>query len=208
VAGSGAAGGSTAGSGGTRDAGAGTTGDPDAAAPADAGSVPEADCRVVYLTDPTHRATDNCVGIGGWNNVVTDPSTTSAMSLSYRDGNVCFVGTVVPIGWGAVYNLTLSDEDPWNATDFDIDGFQLAASGTSMPPELEVIFTDADADFCRLVTPAASISIPFESAREDCATDPGLDTLDATTLTFLRLHFPISTAEYDVDFCLRIRAIP
>jgi hypothetical protein len=209
--GGGAAGaGSTAGSHGTPDASAGSTTEPDAGAPADAGGEPvaEPDCRVVYLTDSTHRAVDNCVGIGGWNEVVTDPSTASTMSLSYRNGNVCFLGRVVPAGWGAVYNLTLANEDAWNATDFEVDGFELDATGPSLPPEIEVIFTDDEADFCSFVTPTASTLIPFESAREECATNPGVDTLDATALFFLRLHLPIATMAYDVEFCLRIRALP
>jgi hypothetical protein len=207
VGGSGAAGASsTAGTHGTPDASAGSAAESDAGAPADAGAEP--DCRVVHLTDSTHRAADNCVGIGGWNEVVTDPSTASTMSLSYRDGNVCFLGTVVPVGWGAVYNLTFANEDAWNATDFEVGGLQLDATGPSLPPEIEVIFTDDEADFCLVVTPTASTLIPFESAHEECATDPDLDTLDATALFFLRLHLPIATATYDVDFCLRIRAIP
>jgi hypothetical protein len=213
VGGSGTAGGGSAsGNGGTGDPPlGGHSGDGDAGAPADGGNEPpvtEPDCRVVALTSRNHRAADNCVGVYGWNEIVTDPSTASTVSQGYRDSNVCFVGTIVPSGWGAVYNLTFANENAWNATSFDVDGFELAALGPGLPPKLEVIIeADDQAEFCRTVTPAASVLIPFDSAREDCdAPKPG--TLDPTALFVLRLHFPIATTEYDLDFCLRIRALP
>lgn len=225
------AGGSTSGAGGTGAAGssgaAGSTGVAGSAAagmggsggsggsgdnaPADAstGTDPSPDCWLVKLDDSTHIASDNCLSINGWNQVVTDPATPdTVVSTTYEDDGVCFTGTIVNQGWGAVFNLTLNDEEPWDAVSHGVGGFQLEAEGASLPPEIQVKYTDADAgDFCRTITPAADVQVPFASAHPNCSTS-STSVSDAVDLTYIRLVMPAAASDYAIDFCLEIRAIP
>jgi len=217
------AGGPSAGNGGSASGGsaggaseggdAGTSGDAGSSGaggsdPADASAGPaELDCWLIGLEDTTHVASDNCLGINGWNDVTNDADS-DVDNTSYADDRVCFTGTVASGDWGAVFNLTLDDTDPWNAVALGVSGFQLEAEGASLPPEIQVIYTDDSAgDFCRQITPAAAVEVPFSSAHPDCSTSSSTVT-DATDLTFIRLVLPATASDYAVDFCLGIRAIP
>jgi hypothetical protein len=201
---------SDAGSGGQATTSAGSGGAGGGGTTADAGSDPPPDpgCRTVLLNDSTHSANDNCVGIEGWNQVVTDPSSASEVDLSYQNGKACFQGTIEPVGWGAVYNFTFADELDWDATDFDVEGFRLDFTGPSLPPSIEVVYSDAENDFCQLITPLSTASILFENTRTNCTDSPGSGTPDLDSLQFLRLPFSASTTTYEVDFCLGLTAIP
>jgi hypothetical protein len=167
------------------------------------------DCWVVDLSDPTHDATGNCLDIHGWNEVVTDATTTPATAITrtYQGGSICLQGTIEPGGWGAVYNLTFANEGPWDAASFGVGGFRLAASGEALPPQIKVVYT-ASSDFCRLVTPTADTRIPFSSAHPNCAGTPGAGVPNASSLEYLRLAILPQATAYAVDFCLQIRAIP
>jgi hypothetical protein len=209
-------GGSAPGTGGSRsDAGGG--GQPAAGTGGAGGGTPDAGpdptdpgCRAVLLNASTHSADDNCVGIEGWNQVVMDDTTTpeTEVTLSYQDGKACLEGTIEPGGWGAVYNFTFADEQDWDATDFDVEGFRLDLTGSNLPPSIEVIYTDADDDFCQLITPLATASIPFANSHPNCTGSPGSGTPDLTSLRYLRLLFPASTTAYAIDFCAGLIAIP
>lgn len=197
--------GGSAGSGESGSAGSAGSGGSD---PADAAVDSSPDCWLLKLDDTTHQASDNCLGINGWNQIETDPASASAVSLSYEDDGVCFTGTIDNIGWGAVYNLTFNDTNPWDADTRGVGGFQLDASGESLPPQIEVVYTDASAgDFCRVITPAEALEVPFASAHPGCSTSSSSVT-DAVDLTHIRLVFPIAASDYAIDFCLVIRAIP
>ena len=88
------------------------------------------------------------------------------------------------------------------------DNFEFQATGASLPPQVEVKYTDASAgDFCRVITPGASVEVPFSSAHPGCSTSSSSVT-DAVDLTYIRLVFPRATSAYALDFCLTIRAIP
>ncbi len=196
--------------------GGGTGDSPDASSPeeppavlgADASAGP--DCWVVVLNDSTHIADNNCLGVHGWNAVETDPSTDTTVAVSYEDGNVCFSGSILDDSgsWGAVYSLTLANGAFWNAEALGVGGFQLEATGASLPPRVEVIYTTGDGDFCRVITPAAAVAVPFDTTHRDCDTGAGLAVPDPSQVSYLRLHVPIASDEYALDFCLRIRAIP
>ena len=193
-----------AGSGGASASGAG----PDASAPApDSDTIPA--CWTIALEDDTHVASDNCLGINGWNAVETDPlAPATSLGTSYSDGEVCFTGSIANSGWGAVYNLTLDDTDPWNAVAAGVGGFELQATGASLPPQMQLKYTDDSAgDFCSVITPAASVEVPFSNAHPGCSTSSSSVT-DAIDLTYIRLVFPPAASAYAVDFCLGIRAIP
>jgi hypothetical protein len=167
------------------------------------------DCWVVAVNDPTQDAADNCLGIYGWNEVVTDTDATPLTSItrSYEGGSICMVGTIQPVGWGAVYNLTFADEAGWDAASRGVGGFRLAASGAALPPAIKVVYT-ASSDFCRVVTPSADTRIPFSSAHPNCTGTPGAGVPNASSLEYLRLALLPGTTAYPVDFCLQIRAIP
>jgi len=199
-----------AGSSGAADqGGTGGSGDaPDASvAPPESDSIPA--CWTIGLDDATHVASDNCLGINGWNAVETDPSTLdTTVSTSYSDDRVCFTGSIDNAGWGAVYNLTLNDTDPWNAASLGVGGFELAFVGTSLPPQMQVKYTDdSSGDYCRVITPAASVEVPFSIAHPGCSTSSS-SVSDATDLTYIRLVMPAAASSYAIDFCLDIRAIP
>jgi hypothetical protein len=202
---SGASGGTsgTGGTGGTGDSGGtGGSGQPDA-------SLEPPDCWTIKLNGSTHGASDNCLGINGWNQVETDPETPdTAIDTFYEDDGVCFTGTIVNEGWGAVYNLTFNDTAPWDAVDVGVGGFQLDAVGDSLPPSIRVIYSDDDAgDFCRIITPAAGVQVPFASAHPSCSTSSSSVT-NAVDLTHIRLAMLPAASDYAIDFCLGIRAIP
>jgi hypothetical protein len=200
--------GGTGGLGGTSGSGTGGSDQADA-------SVDPPDCWVVKLDDSVHVASDNCLGIKGWNDVVNGAG--SDVDNSYEDDDVCLAGTVSSDDWGAVYNLTLNDPDPsdedvdpWDAAALGVGGFQLEMEGESLPPEIQVKYTDASSgDYCRVITPASGmpVSVPFANAHPGCATSSSSVT-DASDLTFIRLVFPPEASDYDIDFCLSIRAIP
>jgi hypothetical protein len=175
---------------------------------ADASAGP--DCWVVVLNDSTHIVDNNCLGVYGWNAVETDPDTDSEVTLSYENGGVCFAGTIVAEddSWGAVYNLTLADGANWNAETLGVGGFQLEASGASLPPRAEVIYTSSGSDYCRAITPAAAVSVPFDTTHPGCDTGTGLPVPNAAAVSFLRLHLPTAADDYALDFCLRVRAVP
>jgi hypothetical protein len=203
---------SNAGSGGQPDTSGGAGGAAGGDTTADAGPEPTPDpgCRALYLSDSTHSADDNCVGVNGWNAVVTDETTTpeqTVVTLSYQDGQACFEGTIEPVGWGAVFNLTFANEQAWDATDFDVEGFRLDFTGPSLPPSFQVIYTE-DSDFCQLITPPASASLLFADSHPNCTGSAGSTAPDPGALRYLRLPFPVRTTAYDVDFCLRLVAIP
>jgi hypothetical protein len=208
--GSGASGGSgesgSAGSGGTGGSGgsggSGGTDQPDA-------SVEPPDCWSLKLNGSTHGESDNCLDINGWNQVETDPETPDTeVDTTYEDDGVCFTGTIVNEGWGAIYNLTFNDTDPWDAVSRGVGGFELDAVGENLPPQMRVIYSDDNAgDFCRNITPAAAVQVPFASAHPGCSTSSSSVT-DAVDLTHIRLTMLPAASDYAIDFCLGIRAIP
>jgi hypothetical protein len=185
---------------------------PDAGgAPDDAGSVPTNACWVFSLHDDSHSTSDNCVGIQGTNSVESDPSSDSSIAVTYANGDVCFEGSIDSDGWGSIYNFTLADSGSWNADAREVGGFEFAMSGPVLPERMRVIFNDTTTsdDFCRALTPASLLTVPFESTHRDCSTAPGADTPSTTLLTDLRLAFlPPTSGAYAVDFCMEIRAIP
>jgi hypothetical protein len=202
-----------AGSGGSStggNVGTGGTGGSGGSDPADAAVDPPEPpaCWLVELDDTTHAASGNCLGVNGWNQVVTDETTDTVVNLSYEDDRVCFSGTVVNEGWGATYNFTLNDEEPWGSEALDVGGFQLDAEGLDLPPQMRVIYTDADdGDYCRVVTPGAAVQVPFASAHPGCSTSSS-SVPDPDDLTYIRLAILPAASDYAVDFCLEIRAIP
>jgi hypothetical protein len=167
-------------------------------------------CWVVQLNDTTHIADNNCLGIRGWNDVETDPSSAqTSVALSYRNGDVCFAGTIAPGGWGAVYSLTFANESNWNAANLGVNGFEFEMTGPLLPNRLEVIYTDSvEGDHCRIITPAPTVTVPFDSAHPGCSTDASRGAPDPTRLTDLRLHWPAAASAYDFDFCLELGAVP
>jgi hypothetical protein len=169
-----------------------------------ASSVPS--CWAITLSDTTHSATSNCLNIQGWNNAVSDPDSNTSVEVSYANGNVCFDGHIDSKGWGAVYSLTFANEQVWNAATRGVTGFDLEVSGPAPAPRVEVIYTSGS-DFCRLVAPLTSVSVPFASTHPGCSTTASA-VPNPETLTFLRLHWPIAASQYDFDFCLGLRARP
>jgi hypothetical protein len=199
-----------AGSGGQATTSAGSGGASGSGTAADGGPEPTPDrgCRTIFLNDDTHSANGNCVGINGWNQIVIDPTTTSEVALSYRNGNPCFDGTIEPAGWGAVYNLTFANDEDWDSTDFDVEGIRLDFTGPSRPPTIKVTYTAADSDFCQLITPLETASLLFANSHPNCLGSPGSSTPDREALQLLRLNFPKSATAYDLDFCMSLTAIP
>ena len=198
------AGGANAGSGGAS-AGSGATA-PDAGSPDEPDASLGPDCWVVTLNDETHIAANNCLDIYGWNAVEVEGST---VATSYQDGQVCFDGTIGTTGWGAVYNLTLADDNPWDGATPGVGGFQFAMTGATLPSSLQIKYTQSGAgDFCRAITPGPAVQVPFSSAHPSCSTDPEADTPDASALTYIRVVFLPQSSAYDIDFCMQIRAIP
>jgi hypothetical protein len=206
------AGGSNAGSAGEAgsggEAGASGTGgtSPDAGSPDEPDASLGPDCWIVTLNDTTHISSNNCLGIYGWNDVEQEGSTVVS---SYENGQVCFDGTIGTTGWGAVYNLTLADDDAWDGATQGVGGFQFAMTGATLPSSLQIKYTQEGAgDFCRAFTPGPAVQVPFSSAHPSCSTDPEAATPDASELTYIRLVFLPKASSYDVDFCMQIRAIP
>jgi hypothetical protein len=208
VAGNGGAAGSAAGGGdggssvvALVDGDAGAT--PDAAvAPPDTASVGP-DCRIVTLSSSTHSSADNCVGIHGWNSIQNGPGST--LTRTYQNGEVCFSGGVSNSDWGAVYNLTLANEDEWNANTYGATGFDFEFTGSGLPDTLTILYTSSGDDYCRAITPTATVSVAFSSAHP--CQGGGSSTPGLTELTILQLNFtPYSS--YSVDFCVQIRALP
>jgi hypothetical protein len=184
---------------------AGTAESPETGAPS---AVPA--CWVVQLNDTTHIASNNCLGIHGWNDVEIDPdSAGSSNTLTYQNGDVCFAGTIAPGGWGSVYSLTFADQSDWNAANLGVSGFELKMAGPILPAELDLKYTaSGNDDYCRTITPASTVTIPFASAHPNCSTNASSGAPDPTRLTYLRLVWPPASSAYDFDFCLELRAIP
>lgn len=187
----GGTGGTAAGSGGASGAGGGTTTEP----------VP---CRTFNLTATTQDGASNCVGVYGWNDIETDPESSTLVDLSYSDGQACFTGTIDSEGWGAVYNLTFANTSPWNAEAQQVTGFEVTTSGAELPPSLQIKYSSTSGDFCTTITPGTAVEVPFDGAQpcSGSATVP-----DASGLTFLRVIFPVPSS-YAIDFCLGLRALP
>jgi hypothetical protein len=166
-------------------------------------------CWVVQLNDTTHIASNNCLGIHGWNDVETDPdSAGSSLTLTYQNGDVCFAGTTAPDGWG-VYSLTFANQSDWNAANLGVNGFELEMAGPLLPAELDLVYTvSGNDDYCRTITPAPTVTIPFASAHPDCSTNASSGAPDPTRLTHLRLVWPPAASAYSFDFCLELRAVP
>jgi len=207
------AGGSLAGSAGEAgSAGSGGTA-PDAGSPDEPDASLGPECWIVTLNDTTHLASNNCLGINGWNDVETDPDSdgTDLDNSTYRDGQVCFEGSVDSDGWGGVFNLTLANESLWDGAALGVGGFQFAMTGATLPPPsaLQIKYTQSGAgDFCRAIAAGPAVQVPFASAHPSCSTDPGAATPDASKLTDVRLVFLPLSGAYDVDFCMQLRAIP
>jgi hypothetical protein len=155
-----------------------------------------------------------CVGIVGYNEIETDPdSPSTTVDQSYSNGQVCFEGTVGSDGWGAVYNFSFIQTDgqglTWNAEAPGVGGFELELSGTQRPSKLDIKYTDSDGDFCRVLSPVVSVQVPFDSTHPGCVAQPTSTLVpNAGELEALRLVFPVLQSAYDVDFCVRIRALP
>ena len=210
TAGSAAMGGSagTAGSAGSAGS-AGAGGSPDAGGSAGqggaAGSGSGLACWTLELTSNSHDTSSNCVGIAGSDNVQTDTGTT--FSVSYQNGDPCFVGTIAASGWGAVYNFGFATgSNKWNATTNGVTGFNFVSRGTTPPSSLKVIYKDPSGDdFCRVIV-SGDVSVPFSDA-PNC-TNGTSDTVEATQMDELILAFtPRGGQSYSVNFCLQISAL-
>jgi hypothetical protein len=204
VGGSDAGAGGEAGEGGASASGAG--GASAGSGTADAASAEDPACWSVPLSADTHTAATNCLGIYGWNALEADPESSTSIDVSYREGKVCFEGSVANSGWGAVYSLTFANRNAWDANELGLTGFEFDVSGAALPAEVEFIYTSAGSDYCRVIAPAGTLSIPFTSTHPGCSTNPAASVPNTTTLTYLRWHFPVESAAYVVDFCLGIRA--
>jgi hypothetical protein len=173
-------------------------------APPDAGGEPDPpvgpSCRIVTLNGNTHSASDNCVGIYGWSSVSN--GTGSTLTRTYQNGDVCLSGNISSSGYGAVFNLTLANEDDWNANTYGVTGFNFDFTGSALPA-LKVLYTSGG-DYCSAVTPTRNVSVPFSTAHP--CDDGGTSTPDITQLTILQLNF--SPGNYAVNFCVEIRALP
>jgi hypothetical protein len=154
----------------------------------------------------------NCLEIWGWNAVVNDETAgaVSTVTASYRNGNVCFAGTIDKDGWGAIFNLTFANDAIWDAAAHGVSGFKFGMTAR-IPPNLQVTYQDIGAgdDFCRDVVPASSVVIPFNVTHPDCSTSSTAPTPDLTQLTHLRIGFLPTSANYDLDVCIEaLTAIP
>lgn len=204
--GSGGAGSGGSGAGGSDAAGAGGLGGLGGAGGSDSSADPP-ECWFIELEDTTHSASDNCLGINGWNDVTNGQG--SNVAISHEDGRVCFAGSVDSGGWGTVFNLTLNDTQAWNAVAEGVGGFRFEAEGDRLPPQIKVVYTDqSSSDFCQRITPGPAVQVPFESAHpgENCSANSSVT--DAVDLTYIRLAFLPTASDYTVDFCLGIRAMP
>lgn len=179
----------------------------DAASETPPGDTPS--CWTLDLTDSTHDSSSNCLGIHGWNTVEVEAPT--AVAVTYEGGKVCFDGQIAraPDSWGAVYSLTFANQNSWNAAEQGVTGFALDVSGPTPATEVRVIYTSGSgSDYCRVVKPLTSTSVPFDTTHPNCATDPSAPVPSPTALKFLRLAFIPKPAPYTIDFCLGIRALP
>lgn len=209
--GGGSGGSGISGAGGTSSLGGASGAAGTAGAGGSGGTTSSPDCWKLALHDSTHSDTGNCLGIEGWNQVEVDTTpATTAVDLSYPEGNVCFQGHIGTGGWGAVYSLTFQDQAGlWNAVTHGVGGFEVGLSGAQLPPTLQVIYTDVDGDCCRELDPVESTAIPFDSTRPNCtATETATRVPDATQLKYIRLVLKPEATDYDIDFCVELRAIP
>jgi len=158
-------------------------------------------CRIVTLNDSTQSASDNCVGIYGWNAV--ENGSGSTLSRTFSNGDVCFSGSISNAGYGAVYNLTLSNELDWNANTYGATGFEFGFTGSVLPATLKILYTSNGDDYCESIAPTGAVSVPF-SVANPC--NGGTSTPDVTQLTILQLNF--GAGNYAVNFCVEIRALP
>jgi len=162
---------------------------------------------LVALNDRTHIASNNCLGISGWNDGVSDSSSGSSVAETFQDGSVCLSGRVGASGWGVVFNLTLNAEAIWDATARGVGGFAFDFTGSALPPQVEVVYTEAGDDYCRAVVPTSGVEVPFDTAHPGCSTSSS-SVPDPSRLTYIRMHLPATGAAYDFDFCVQLRAIP
>jgi hypothetical protein len=164
-------------------------------------------CWTVVLNDSTQIADNNCLDIHGWNSAVVDEEDgDTSVTVSYREGQVCLTGQLDSEGWGMVYNFTFADDATWNAESRGVSGIELDVSGPTPLPEVEVIYTvNGNQDFCHILEPFVTTSVPFSSAHPNCATSATGATPNVTALTHLRLHFPVGDTNRPYDFCLGIR---
>jgi len=189
--------GGSGGTGGTQDTGgsAGSSGD-------------DLACWTLELTDGTQDASTNCLGIAGNNIVQKDTATT--LTLSYEDGDPCFVGTIAPApGWGATYEFGFATgSNTWDADAAGVTGFEFAYRGSLQPPSVRVIYKDpSGVDNYRLISPGTT-SVPFTDAHPDGSTSSASPVVDSTRLDELILAIlPNATQSYAVDFCVQIRAL-
>jgi hypothetical protein len=163
-------------------------------------------CRTLVLSDTTHSSSDNCVGIYGWNDSVSD--TGSSVATTYQDGKVCFAGRIGTSGWGAAYNFTFANQNDWNAASYGVTGLEFTASGPQPPAEMKVFFTDSQGDTCHSIAPQGAVGVPFTSAHPNCSTNASERTPILSTLSYMALTWRPAASAYDFDFCVRIRALP
>lgn len=204
----GAAGASNGGSGGSEPTGGRS--EDDAAAPpgSDASAeVPASPaCWAIPLAGARHLEADNCLGVWGWNDGVTDAG--SSVTETYVDGKACLRGQVGASGWGVVFNFTFADGAGWNAEALGVGGLELELDGPLLPPTLEVIYSDADRDYCKPVAGTSRIAVPFEAAHPGCDDAASAQTPNPAELEYLRMHWLGEGSGYDFDFCLSLRATP
>ncbi|HKO91522.1 MAG TPA: hypothetical protein VJU61_10240, partial [Polyangiaceae bacterium] len=166
-------------------------------------------CRTLELADADHGSSTNCVGIDGSDNLeVNSPST---LSLTYRDGNPCFSGTIQASGWGAVYIFGLAPgSGSWDATSEGVTGFEfsyLSNVGNTPPASLKVIYKDSGGtDYCDFIAPGTT-ALPFTST-SNCTAYPGTG-VDPTDLIEMILAFTPgnNNPPYALDFCVQITAL-
>jgi hypothetical protein len=162
-------------------------------------------CWTLELTNSASVSdASSCLGLSGWNDIAVDGSTD--VEISYQGGDVCFAGSVVDDGWGAVYDMELSAGNAWNAAALGVGGFAFDMSGTTYPPSLEIIY-DGGADFCRAIPVGGSAELLFADTHPDCAASGS--SPNPANLTNVRIVFPVpGSGSYPVAFCIRFRALP
>jgi hypothetical protein len=200
---------SAAGSGTSAGTTSGGTGGTSNAVDAGGNSSASEPCWTLELTQQSYDPQSNCVGVHGSTTLTTDATTSTTLSVSYDNGDVCFTGTVATSGWGAVYEVTFAGDDDgnsvWNASETHVTGFEFAQRGSEQPDSLRVIYKDpSGVDNCDVIGPGTS-SVPFSAAHPGC-NDSG-NTVDTTRLVEMILAFVPRSQPYDLDFCVQIRAL-
>lgn len=164
-------------------------------------------CWTLELTDGTHDASTNCLGIAGNNIIARDTATT--LTLSYQDGDPCFVGTIAAApDWGATYEFGFATgSNTWDADAAGVTGFEFAYRGDLPPPSVRVIYKDTSGvDNCRLITPGTT-SVPFSDAHPGCSGSNSSVVDEAELDELILAILPGASQSYAVDFCVQIRAL-